>query len=412
MSKAQKFYNHQFANGITLLGEEIEGVASAAISILFPVGSAKDPVGLEGLSSILVELMAKGAGQYDSREIADEFDKIGAHRGHSTGIETASFSASLLAENLPRVIELFSLMIQQPLLPEEELENVKELALQDIVALEDEPASKVMNELARVFYPYPFGRSQLGTTEGITAITHKILADFYRDFARNEKLLISVAGKFNWQEIKNQIENLFSSWKGTKDHLTVPSFSEKGNYLHLEQETKQVQIALAYPSVTFTDPDYYVARVLNGILSGGMAGRLFVEVREKRGLVYRVSSSHSAARGRGAVFAYAGTTPDNAQTTYDVMMKELTGIENGVSEEELNRSKVDIKTAVIMQSESSSARASALVNDWWNLSRLRTIEEIRKGIESVTAEDIVRFVKKHPVSPVTMVTLGPKKVNI
>ncbi|MCB0323988.1 MAG: insulinase family protein [Bdellovibrionales bacterium] len=180
----------------------------------------------------------------------------------------------------------------------------------------------------------------------------------------------------------------------------------------MERDTSQVQIALAFPSVAIEHPDYYTARVAVGVLSGGMAGRLFVEVREKRGLVYRVSASHSAARGRAAVFASAGTTPENAEETLAVMLRELRNMKEGASDEELKRAKADLKSRLIMQSELSSVRASAMVNDWWNLKRLRTLEEIKAAIDKVTSADISRHFEEHPFEPATLVTLGPKALSL
>jgi predicted Zn-dependent peptidase len=143
-----------------------------------------------------------------------------------------------------------------------------------------------------------------------------------------------------------------------------------------------------------------------------MAGRLFVEVREKRGLVYRVGSSHNASRGRAGVFASAGTTPENAEETLAVMLSEIRGLSSGASDDELQRAKADLKSRLIIQSESSSSRASTLINDWWNLKRVRTLEEIRQGIDAVTSADIEKYYQEVPVSPITLVTLGTKSLEV
>ena len=410
--KPQKFLIHEFPNGVTLLGEEMPELASAALCTLIPVGSAIDPEGLEGATAVLMEMLQKGAGPWDSRGLSEQFEQIGVQRYSSAGVEVSICSASMVAEHLPRAIELFSTFLIEPRLPEAELESVRSLALQDIEALEDEPASKVMNELAKKFYPFPFGRSQLGTETGVNAITPQNLKSYYEQSMRRKRLLIGVSGRFDWEKIKQTVEKCFSRWKGESPQISVPPLGASGSVFDLQQETHQIQIAMAFPSVSFGHPDYYVARVANGVLSGGMAGRLFIEAREKRGLVYRVGASHSAARGRGAMFAFAGTTPENAEETLAVMMNELSGLAKGVTAEELARAKVDLKAAVIMQSELSAVRANALVNDWWNLGRLRELSEIREGIEAVKSEDIVRHSTEYPVRPVTLVTLGEKSLEL
>jgi predicted Zn-dependent peptidase len=410
--KSPSFHTHNFPNGVTLLAEEMDGVASAAVAILVPSGAARDPLDKKGVNSLLTEMFHKGAGPWDSRELSEEFEKIGVHRHHSSGIEVSVFSASMIAEYVPRAIELFGTILLEPRLPDEELESVRELALQDLESLEDEPASKVMTVLAEQFYPEPFGRCQLGTKDGISNLNIADLRSFYETSFRQEGLIVAVAGKINFAEVQRTVEQVFSRWTGRRQPLDVPALGRQAKNFHVPQDSHQVQIALAYPSISFGHPEYYTARVATNVLSGGMAGRLFIEVREKRGLVYRVGASHSAARGRGAVLAYAGTTPENADETLEVMLRELNNLKHGVTTEELQRAKVDLKTAVIMQSEMSSVRASALVNDWWNLGRLRTLSEIREAIEAVRNEDIVRYCEHFPVAPVTLVTLGPKSLEV
>lgn len=409
---SQEFFTHRLGNGLTLIGEKMDAVSSAAFSILVPLGAATDPDGLEGSSALLAEMFNKGAGAWNAKQLSGEFEALGIHRSHSSGIEVSIFSGACLGENLERALEIYSEVLFRPHLPSEELISVKELALQDLRALEDEPSSKVMSELAKVFYPAPFGRSQLGTVEGINAVDIASLRDYYEREFLSSSVIIAVAGDFDWERIVAVVERLYGSFSGTRALLDVGAFSPDDKAHHLQRQTSQLQVALAYPSVSLGDPDYYAAKVAVSLLSGGMCGRLFVEVREKRGLVYRVSASHSAARSRSAVFASAGTTPENAKETLSVMLSELRGVGQGISEEELLRAKADLKSRVIMQSELTSVRASALVNDWWNLGSLRTIKEVKQGIDSVTSEQIAAHVERHPVSPITLATLGPVSLEL
>lgn len=411
MSDTSPFKIHRLPNGITLLGEEMPHVASAALSILIPVGAATDPEGQEGSAAVLTELFSKGAGQWDARALSQQFEEHGIHRGSSAGLEVSLFTASMLGEKLPRALELTRTLLLEPTLPDDELESVRELALQDLQALEDEPASKVMTELARKFYPGVFGRSQLGTETGVRALTIESLRRYYQERFVPDRVLIAVAGRFSWERFVEDAERLFGGWKGTSAAPASAPLATTSSSHHLQKDTAQLQIALAFPSVSFGHADFYAARVAVNVLSGGMAGRLFIEVREKRGLVYRVGASHSAAKGRGAIFAFAGTTQENSRECLEVMLAELKGLSRGVTAEELSRAKADLKSRVVMQTETSGARASALVNDWWNLGRLRTLDEIKAEVDRVTSDDIVRHVTAFPVQPVTLVTLGPAPIS-
>lgn len=387
-------------------------VVSAAFSILVPVGAVVDEESEQGTAAILAEMFNKGSGSWNAQELSEQFEEYGIQRSNSSGIEVSAFSGAVLAENLHRALEIYSVVLLEPNFPEQELESVRQLALQDLRGLEDEPSSKAMAELAKLHYPAPFGRSQLGTEEGLLSVNRASLLKYYENNFSPEGTIIAVAGNFDWEETRAHIEKLFGGWKGASVRKEVGALSKVDQSFHLEKDTSQLQIALASPSVGIEHPDYYTAKVAVGVLSGGMSGRLFIEVREKRGLVYRVSASHSAARNRAAIFASAGTTPENGEETLDVMLRELRNLQAGASPEELQRAKADIKSRLIMQSELSSARVNGLVNDWFNLGRLRSLEEIKKGIDEVTSEDIVRYSKSFPFSPVSLVTLGSKALSI
>ena len=412
MSKAQQFNITRLANGLTVIGEPMPNISSAAFSILVPIGVATDAPNRVGAANILAEMFHKGAGPYDSKQVSDKFEELGANRSHNAGIEVSVYSGSLLGENLEKALELYSTVLLNPRLPEDELGNVRELALQELRYIEDHPSSKVMVELSKRFYPEPFGRCQAGTEEGIKELSIGDLAEYYKSQFLPDRAIISVAGNFNWEDVVSSIEKGFGKWTGTKSALESPALSKESRSFHVAQDTSQLQIALAYPSVSLAHPDYYTARVAVNILSGGMAGRLFIEVREKRGLVYTVSASHSAAKGRAAVIVYAGTTPERGQETLDVIIAELNKLHQGVNEEELNRAKADLKSRLIIQAENSSVRASSLSNDWWSIGRLRTIEEIKSSIDNVTSADIIRHLEAYPISPITLVTLGSKSLEV
>ena len=388
------------------------GVSSAAISVLIPVGAAVDPEGLEGSSNILAELMHRGAGPYDNRALSQEYEKLGTQAGHSAGVEMSSISTTLLGENLPRAIELIGHTLRRPRLPEEELDNVVQLALQELKSLEDEPSSKVMVELSKDLYAPPFGRNSMGTVEGLEKITIDSIRDFYQSQFVPTKLIIGVAGNFDWTQVIKSLETELGNWLGEKNIIQPKALKKNDSTRHLNKETSQLQIALAYPSVAIDHPDYYVARVGVGILSGGMAGRLFIEVREKRGLVYRVSASHSGAINRAAIFCYAGTTTERAEETLQVMVQELRNLSKGVSKEELQRSKADLKSRIVLSSESSSSRAGSIVSDLWNLGRVRTLDEIKKAVDDVSSDDLERHLNEYKVNPITLMTLGQKGLVI
>jgi predicted Zn-dependent peptidase len=181
---------------------------------------------------------------------------------------------------------------------------------------------------------------------------------------------------------------------------------------HLSKETQQTQIAIAFPSVPIGHPEYYAALGAVNVLSGGMSARLFTEVREKRGLCYAVWATYTTFKDRASVLCYAGTTNDRAQETLDVTLGELQRLQEGISKDEVERVQAGLKSSLIMQEESTSARAGTLASDWYYLGRVRTVEEIQAAVNGLTPRKILNHLRRHPPQDFTIVTLGPKPLRV
>ena len=147
------------------------------------------------------------------------------------------------------------------------------------------------------------------------------------------------------------------------------------------------------------------------VLSGGAAARLHTELREKRGLVYHVSASYHSLKDHAGVFAYAGTRPELAQQTFDMTIGEIRRLADGIDDDEMDRAKTQLKSALIMQGESTVARANALASDHYHLGRLRSLAELSDAIDATTADDVLQHVRTHPAGNFTVLVIGPKPVD-
>lgn len=389
----------------------MDHVRSAAINFMVPAGSAFDPPGKFGVASVLAEMITRGAGDRDSRELALALDNLGVDRDESVGAVNMRFWGSTLARNVPAALDIYADIVLRPHLPEAELEPVQALALQDIQSLEDAPQSKVMVELRRRYYPSPLNKDRRGLAEDIEALTIDAVRAQYRKFVRPNGAILSVAGNIEWEPLKAQVERLFGRWEPGENAEIVPQpHVPKSEHIH--KDTQQTQVALAFPSVAVTHPDYYNARAAAAVLSGGMSSRLFTEVREKRALCYSVYAFHETFKTQGAMLAYAGTRAKLAQKTLDVMMRELYRLRHGIEEDEIDRVKAGLKSALIMQEESTGARAGAIATDWYYLGRVRPFEEIQAVIDGLTPAKILAHLERSPVRDVTLVTLGPAPLTV
>ncbi len=398
-------YHHQLANGMILVGEPSTAFESAAFSLLTPAGCCYDPVDRLGLASLTCEMMLRGAGDRDGRAFVNDLDALGVERGESVGVTHATYSASTLAENLLPALAIYADLILRPRLPSEQLDAGKQVCLQELRGVEDEPAQKLMNDLRLRHYGAPWGRSSTGKAEDILAITADEIARFHAERYSPDQTILAVSGRFDWKAVCSEVERLFGNWQPSASSLEIEESTPTGNG-HLDYESSQSHIGIAFPSIPYKHEDYFQAWAAVGVLSGGMSSRLFTEVREKRGLCYTVYASLQTQIDRAAVICYAGTTAERAQETLDVTFAELLRLAEGVSNDELSRLKARIKSALILQQESTSARAGSLARDWRHLGRIRPLEELSDLVDAVTAETINAYLKRNPPKDFTMVTLG------
>ncbi len=404
-------HTHQLNNGLVLLAEPMEWLESAAFTILVPAGCIFEPPDRSGLSGFTCEMALRGAGPRDSRQFINDLDFLGVERSESVAEAHTRYGGATVADNLPQTLGIFADLLRNPRLPAEQLEAGRQVMIQDLRAVEDEPAQKLMLKLREYHYPDPWGRPSQGNMAGIEATTIEDIRRYFERCYRPQGTVLGVAGRLEWETLKDTVERLLADWEPLENPPVTES-SQLSAYTHVEYDSSQTHIGIAYPSVPYRSDDYYLAWGAVGVLSGGMSARLFTEVRERRGLCYSVYATHHTLLDRGSVFCYAGTSAERAQETLDVTLSELQRLADGVEEHELDRLKARIKSALIMQQESSSSRSASIARDWYHLGRCRSLDEINELVDQLTADRINAYLKKSPPADFTIVTLGRKELEV
>lgn len=401
-------------SGLLLAVERMPGVRSAAISVVLPAGAAFDPPDRIGRGALWSELLMRGAGSLSSREQADAFDRVGASRAASCAPITFRISGVLLGRALPAALPLFMAMIREPRMSDDAVEPARILALQSIAALQDDPQQRA-SILARTRHlPAPLNRSALGEEAGIRALTRDDLLRGWHDCARPGGSILAIAGDVEPARVVDLLAPLLDGWAGATPDPTPEAPSARG-YHHEHDETSQVQIILLADAPTEHHPHSILEKFRAAVLSGGMASRLFTEVREKRGLCYSVHASYQGDRDFGLFAAYVGTAPDRAQQSLDVLRAELLrpGTPEGrVTQAEFDRAKVGMKSGLIFSGESTSARAHALGADLRRLGRTRTLDELAAEIDAVTLDHLNDYLSTRTLDHCTILTLGPAPLTV
>jgi predicted Zn-dependent peptidase len=335
---------------------------------------------------------------------------LGVERGESVGVAQATFSGATLRDNLPAALVLFADLIRRPHLPADQLEAGRNTCLQELRSIDDEPSQKLMIELRRRRYPDPWGRSSHGEEGPLRAATIQDVREFQARHYRPKGTILAVAGNFDWRRLCDHIEQLFGDWPGANS-AEPNGINGKPAGNHIPFESSQSHVGIAYPTIPYKHPDYFQAWAAVGVLSSGSSSRLFTEVREKRGLCYTVYASLHTQRDRASVLCYAGTTAERAQETLDVTVSELLRLRDGIQQSELQRLKARIKSSLIMQQESTSARSGALARDWYHLGRARSLDEVGQLVDQLSAESINAFLSANPPRDLLVVTLGPQPLE-
>jgi len=404
-------HQHQLDNGLRLVAEPIEGVKSLALTLLLPAGVAHEPAGQQGVATMLAEMVCRGAGDRDARAHSEALDHLGVQRGSNAAGIHLRLTGTMIGSKLPEALPLLLDMVRRPKLPAEHLEPSRALALQTLDAVDDEPQQKVMLELRCRHLPQPFGRPLYGDRGHIERMTLEALREHWRAAFVPEGAVLGVAGCFAWDDLRGRVEDLLDDWRGARPDPVDAQPAPRG-YAHLAAETTQVHIGVAHDAVAENDDHAMLQRAAVGVLSGGMSGRLFTEVREKRGLCYAVGARYSADKRRGMVLSYTGTTTARAQETLDVLTGELRRISAGVARDEFDRAIVGMKSRLVMQGESTGARAAAIAADQYIFGRPRTLDDIAAEIDAITLERLNAFLAGHKPEQMTVVTIGPNELKL
>lgn len=410
---SERYFQHTYGNGLTLLGERMPGMQSVAMTLLVPAGVSTDPTEKVGVSTVLSDLVLRGAGPWNSRALTDHLDGLGLQRSSSVGVYHTRFGAAAgMGERMLAALPAYAAVVREPHLPADGFEAARDLALQALAGLDDDPRQKLLVALRETYFPEPMGRNTMGLEADIRRLTREDAVGEHRRRYVAGGAILAVAGDVEESRWREAVGETFGALpQGEVVYPTVP-LPARPRHEHRRQASEQVHIGLAYPSVPETHEDYYAVRLAVEVLSGGTSGRLFTEIREKRGLCYAVWAGYSSLREQGVVTGYAGTTAERAEQTLACLVGELRRLSEGVTGAELERARTGLKSAVVMSGESTSARAGAIAHDWFTRGRLRSLEEIKAAIDGVTVEQVNAFLRRHPPGPFTTVIVGPKDLAV
>jgi predicted Zn-dependent peptidase len=319
-----------------------------------------------------------------------------------------------LPEHLERALDIMSDMVLHPTLAD--LEREREVIVEEIRMYEDRPDQLADEHLsALIFHDDPLGRPIIGSAETVRGVDHETLRDFHAGTYTAPNVFVVGAGKLEGGELERMVEEKFSGLpQGEPFVREAHPGSPESRFFYKHKETEQYHVSVGSLGIPAKSEDRYAMAALNNVLGGGMSSRFFQEVREKRGLAYAVYSYHQGYSDAGAIKTYVGSTTGNVEEAVKVIAEQLRKIqEETVSEEELYRTKQQLKSSTLLALESTAARMNRIGRSVITGAELLAPEEIAARIEAVTADDIRRLAREHlKLDRMYLSAIGPKELDL
>lgn len=410
-----KFIRSQLKNGLTILEIPTKTAESVVVDFFVKTGSRSETEKESGISHFLEHFLFKGTKKYPSAlAISQLVDGIGGEMNANTGKEHTQFYIKAANQHLPLVFDILTDMIQAPLFDAGELEREKGVIVEEINMYKDTPMYEIENVLERTMWPQdPLGRDIAGEKDTVTRFTREMFLDYIERHYQAPNMILGVSGKYDRKKLWRLIERHwqrypkknFHNWNRVKDNQAAPRL--RVNF----KETEQAHLALGFKGLAYVDRRNPIQSVLSAILGGGMSSRLFIEVRERRGLAYYVRTSGSNYQDTGVFQIGSGVQVGKLQEAIKVIFSELDKIQSHlVGSEELKKAKEFIKGKSTLALEDNQVRLDWFLERAAFHPKIITPAEAFKKIDAVTAQEVKALAKVlFQRKKMSLAVIGPYK---
>lgn len=377
-------------NGVTVLTEHMDNVRSVAIGIWFSVGSRDELAGEAGMSHFMEHMMFKGTPTRSAQDISEHFDRLGAELNAFTSKEYTCYYARVLDEHVEDAVEVLSDMVCNALLADDAITSEREVVIEEIARHEDTPDDLVHELFAATLLPdHPLGLPVLGKRETVGSFDHTASADFKHRHYRTGNVVVAAAGHVSHDALVEIVQRTLALPEGPRIERLEATPVVEPRIQVLRKETEQAHICWGVAGLKARDENRFVLSILDSVLGGGMASRLFLEIREKKGLAYAVFSYHTLFQDTGQFVVYAGTRPSNAEQVVGLITAEIEKVAaHGISAEELDRAKESLKGSLVLSLESTRARMTRLGKNEVTQGECLSIDELVARIDAITRADV------------------------
>jgi predicted Zn-dependent peptidase len=367
---------------------------SVTVSIFIGCGSCYESDSEAGISHFIEHLCFKGTGKRpNAKDISEAIEGVGGIINAGTDKELTVYWCKVASRHLPLALDVLIDLIRNSRFDPVEIDRERQVIIEEINMSLDSPRQRVDMLMDELLWPgLPLGRDIAGRRELISQLTQKQIIEYFNNHYLPNNTVISIAGDIDEFQVQSIIRRELTNWEPSEKPARYPSVREQltpGSSIEIK-DNEQVQLCLGIPGISLFHPDRFSIDLLSSILGEGMSSRLFVEIRERRGLAYEIHSCTEHYLDSGAVVIRAGVDQGRVEDVVRAILDQLTLIKNDITESELNRVKELNKGRLVLALEDTRSVANWLGIQEILLEDILTVDEIMARIDAVTLDDLSR----------------------
>ncbi len=395
-----------FANGLRIASDTIDHVETVALGVWLNIGTRHEKKSENGIAHMLEHMAFKGTANRTALDISKAIEDVGGYMNAYTSREMTAYYVRVLRKDVELAVDILSDILQNSAFDATEFAREQGVVLQEIGRSNDTPDDVVFDYFQETcFGDHPMGWATLGTEDIIKSLKPNAVKAYMDRHYGVKNMVFCAAGRVDHDELCGLVDKYFTKLTDKGDQTPRPAEYVGGDFRQ-EKDLEQVHVVLGLPTVNMFDSTYYDYMILASVLGGGMASRLFHEIREKRGLVYTISADQYSYTDAGMLTVYAGTGPKEVAELLPVVCSELKRAAMTITEEEVNRSKNQMQAGMLMGLESTSNRCERLAKHMHLFGRSIPMEEVLEKLGRVNAKSVQAACQKVLAGKPTLTTLG------
>ena len=385
-------------NGLRLITAPMPHTRSICLAFFIGTGSRYEPDAEAGISHFIEHLCFKGTERRPtSKEISEAIEGTGGILNGGTNKELTTFWCKVASPHFPLALDVLTDLLRHSKFEPSDIERERQIIIEEIDSSLDLPHHRVNMLIDKLLWPdQPLGRDVAGSKETITTLTRQQFLDYFTSHYLPNNTVVSVAGNIQQEEVIEMVREAFADWSKSElpnplpadDHQDTPHF-------HIEsKDTEQVHLCFGLRGLSFFHPDRFCLDLLNVILGEGMSSRLFINIRDRRGLAYDIHSYVSHFRDSGSLIVYAGVQPKQVKSALTAILEELSQLKSGIPEAELTKAKELSKGRLLLRMEDSRSVVGWSGVQEILLGQVLSVDEVLSIIDAITTDNLKRIARE------------------